>query len=144
MKRRYLLIAGCLLGAVSVGLNIHLYFLKKDAPSARPAPESTVTPEGAVSEDTVPVREIKASPGFSAGTFDFSDTAFADDSWKLTEPRSAISLDKPFDWEDANPARTKVDPDNPFDASDTATTPPVIKDGAVVGPVQPSPPPPPK
>ena len=99
MKRRSLLIAACFFGALSLGLNIYSWFLKKDPPAAMATP--------AVSGNDVPLRQMGPAPALPGGKFDFSDTAFADDSWKLEAPKSAVSLDKPFDWEDVNPAKPK-------------------------------------
>jgi hypothetical protein len=138
MKRRSLLIAACFFGALSVGLNIYLYSLKKEPPAVAPSSKAEVTPDAPAGG--APVREAKASPAppFSAN-FDFSDTAFADDSWKLKEPKSAISLDKPFDWEDVNPAKPKVDDKSPDPKDSYAGTPAKIDPAA-----QPPPPAPPK
>jgi hypothetical protein len=93
MKRRFLLIAGLLLGAASVALNIQLYFVKREPPVA------------------VPSRERAPDFGKPAmvptSHFDFSGTAFDDNAWKLSEPESAVKIDKPFDWEDVNPVQPR-------------------------------------
>lgn len=153
MKRHYLLIAGCILGAVSVGFNIHLYRQRHSPRSSEPAPrvsevqqaDAPVSPAGGT------VQEVPGRPAETPfGKFDFSDTGFADGSWKLNGPDPAIKLDKPFDWEDVNPAKPKVDSDNLFGVGDPPKKPPVIKEsyaGAQAGPPRnpnPSPPPPSK
>jgi hypothetical protein len=89
MKRRPLLIAACIFAALSLGLNAWLLVLRRNSP-ARPAPApAPASPAAAVS-----VLEPVA--------MDFSDTAFADGSWKLTEgtesPITTGTLD--FKWED--------------------------------------------
>jgi hypothetical protein len=106
MKRRSLLVGACFFGALSVGLNIYYYFLKRE-PHATGAPAQEAAAAPAVSGGDVPVRQMGPAPALPGGKFDFSDTAFADDSWKLEAPKSAVSLDKPFDWEDVNPAKAK-------------------------------------
>jgi hypothetical protein len=164
MKRHYLLIAGCLLGAVSVGLNIYLYQKRHNPPpkeTSQQLPKQMVltgSGDGFVIVDpNQPLVSPEKPGGLKPRTlpdmpkvkFDFSDTAFADDSWKLTDPPSSVSLDKPFDWEDVNPAKSKADPDNLFGVGDPPKKPPVIKesyagspakvDGATVKPAPPSP-----
>jgi hypothetical protein len=139
MKRQYLLIAGCILGAVSVGLNIQLY-RQRHEPAASGEPvrqENTVKPSPSpVSADSAPVRELNPLPSFPQVKFDFSDTAFADGSWKLTDPASTVDFDKPFNWEDLNPAQPKEDPDNPFGVGDPPKKPPVIKESYAGAPAK--------
>ena len=140
MKRHYLLIAGCLLGAVSVGLNIYLYRQRHNPPPKESSEQNEIT----LAEDG----SVISNSGLSK--FDFSDTAFADGSWKLTDQSSAVKLDKPFDWEDVNPAQPKVDPDNPFGIpvpliiKESYAGAPAKIDNGSVKPVQPAPSSPPK
>jgi hypothetical protein len=154
MKRHYLLVAGCILGAVSVGFNLYLYRQRHSPPPPEP---STRVSEVQQTDGTVEpvsgsaaVRATGTPAETPFGKFDFSDTAFADGSWKLNGPDPAIKLDKPFDWEDVNPVKPKDDPDNPFGVGDPPKRPPVVKEsyaGAQAGPprsTDPSPPPPSK
>ncbi len=84
MKRQNILIAACCLAAVSLGGNIWLLMHRNKAPG--PAPQQQ--------EKTPP-----ALP--TAAEFDFSDTAFADGSWKLSdEEEPPVSLDKSFSFEE--------------------------------------------
>ena len=85
MKRENMLIAACCLAAVSVGGNIWLLRHRNATPPAPSVPEKPPS--------TLP----------AAAEFDFSDTAFADDSWKLSDEKEKdppVSLDKPFSFEE--------------------------------------------
>ncbi|HWB05082.1 MAG TPA: hypothetical protein VG796_18775 [Verrucomicrobiales bacterium] len=97
MKRKYLLYAGILLGVVSVAFNIQLYFVKSERQMQSVAPPKEEQPKP------------DNSSVFSGVNFDFSDTAFNDNAWKLSEPESAVKIDKPFDWEDVNPVQPRED-----------------------------------
>ena len=93
MKRRALLVAACIFAAVSLGLNVWLLVLRKDQTDTGAA----VTPPPSGLPADVSVR-----PVIEPLTIDFSGTAFAEDSWKLTEdPTPGLDLNKPFRWEDA-------------------------------------------
>ena len=99
MKRQSLLIAACCLAAVSLGGNIWLLMHRKDKPVA-PGPATQTTPHDA-----------SIGPVLQPVTMDFSDTAFADGSWKLTdETDPSISIDgKPFSWDDVKPEKLKIE-----------------------------------
>lgn len=92
-RQRLLVASVSLAAAVSVGLNVWLFMDRQEGKTAEgmapPAPEATVEKEAAILQ---PV------------TMDFSGTAFADGSWKLTdETPPAFDLDKPFNWEQVTP-----------------------------------------
>lgn len=102
MKRRPLLIAACLFAAVSLGLNIWLIAIRNAKP-----------PDPAPAEPGLPP-DVSAAPVLQPLTMDFSGTAFADDSWKLTDERDpSISLETPFKWDDLNPLPFRRDADPP-------------------------------
>ena len=114
MKRQNLLLAGCIMGSVSVGLNVWFLMHKREPHSATPAAATHPAPADAVMRALQPVE------------MDFSGTAFANDSSKLTDgkvsaaitgatfgdrslevrpkPDPAFSLDQPFAWKDVKPA----------------------------------------
>jgi len=98
MKRQNILLAACCLAAVSLGGNIWLLMHRNKAPG--PAPQQQ--------ENTPP-----ALP--TAAEFDFSDTAFANGSWKLSEEEeeSPVSLDKPFSFEEFKAPPGAEVPENP-------------------------------
>lgn len=120
MKRKYLLYAGILLGVVSVAFNIQLYFVKSERQMQPVTPPREEQPKPDNSAVVLGVKQPVAPPGeeqpkpdnsaiFSGVNFDFSDTAFNDNAWKLSEPESAVKIDKPFDWEDVNPVQPRGD-----------------------------------
>jgi hypothetical protein len=94
MKRRALLVAACIFAAVSLGLNVWLLVLRKDQPAAEAPPSRSGLPA-----------DVSVRPVIEPLTIDFSGTAFADDSWKLTDdPKPGIDLNTPFRWEESGPA----------------------------------------
>lgn len=119
MKRQHLLIAGVTLASVSVGLNGWFLYQRRNPPFP-PVPvkqEATPgAPPSAVEAGARAVERAKDQARLPPWEIDFSDTAFADGSWKLSEPESAVKLDKPFNWEDVS-AETKsaVPPATPVD-----------------------------
>jgi hypothetical protein len=86
MNRRALLIAACILAAISLGANFWLIWQRQHA-----------TP--------VPAAAEKPAPDLpKAADFDFSGTGLSDEAWKLTdEPKPGVSLDKPFELDIKDP-----------------------------------------
>ena len=130
-----------------MGLNVWFLFFRGEKPHPRPVPapvEKVITvPEAVVPEtpaSSVPAEAKSAAAGgeMKKGAtpewnIDFSDTAFADNSWKLTPPDSAVKLEKPFTWDQANPAapqpsgdasQAAAPPANPSPAPPSSPTPP--------------------
>ena len=88
MNRQQLLIAACIAASISVGLNVW-FLMRKNSGPRKAAPITGSAAPGSV------------APVLPASEIDFSGTAFADGSWKLTDdPDPAFDLEKPFDWND--------------------------------------------
>jgi hypothetical protein len=103
MNRRAILIAACTFAAVSLGLNVWL-LMRREQNSGALAPPSPPPATAGLPPD------VSAGPVLQPVTMDFSGTAFADGSWKLTdEPDPAVSIDdKPFSWDDVKPEGLRI------------------------------------
>ena len=75
MNRQKILVTACVLASVSIGANVWLWQLRKGHTGG--------TPEVAEQKPAAP-----ALP--AAGEFDFSDTSFADGSWKLDAEKPKV------------------------------------------------------
>jgi hypothetical protein len=119
MKKRKLLIAAWIFAGISLAGNAVLLWQRgQGGPDGEAAEDRKAPPAGAVKDAVMrppPVEGAMIGPEGQGVKMDFSGTAFADDSWKLEEPKpeESVKLDREFNWKEAGLAPASVETQTP-------------------------------